>query len=270
MRKLSALALAAVTVTAVLLGYAASAAAVTRWVNDDASSYVPPGTDCNTAGYATIQAAVTAASPGDLIKVCPGTYRENVTIGTNNVKVMSTGGASVTTVNAAISAHVFDVTGLGLTLKGLTIRPAGVADGDIGVNMAISGDTNAYLTQNVIISGRIGINLGCVSSKTKIAHNTVSDQTEAGINIDTCEAPPFPGSHNNSVHHNTACSVTSTASIALGGSSDQNKIHHNTATTISVFGDKNKVHNNTTKMAIVDNGTHSKIHNNNVNPAICP
>lgn len=270
MRKLSALALAAVTVAALLLAQAASAAAVTRWVNDDAGSYSPPGTSCTNAGYATIQAAVTAASPSDVINVCPGTYRENITVATNDLTIMSTGGAAVTTVSAAISAYVFHVTGLGLTLKGLTIRPAGVADGDIGVNIGIGGDTHAKLTYNVIISGRIGINLGCGSSRTKVANNTISDQTEAGINIDTCEAPPFPGSHHNSVHHNTACSVVSTASIALGGSSDKNKIHHNTATTISVYGDKNKVHDNTTKVAIVDNGTGSHLNNNTVNPAICP
>jgi hypothetical protein len=270
MRKLSTLALVAVTVTAVLLGEAASATALDRWVNDDAASYAPPGTSCDIAGYATIQAAVTAASPGDVIKVCPGTYRENVTIGTNDLTVISTGGAPVTTVSAAVSFYVFDITGLGVTLQGLTIRPAGVADGDIGVNMAIGGDTNATLVRNVIISGRIGINLGCGSFGSTVAHNTISGQTEAGINIDTCEAPPFPGSTHNSVHHNTACSVVSTASIALGGSSDKNNIHHNTATTISVYGAKNKVHHNTTKVAIVDNGTNSKIHDNTVNPAICP
>ena len=270
MRKLSGLALAAVTVTTVLLGGAASATALTRWVNDDGSSFVPPGTNCQNPGYATIQSAVDAAIPGDVINVCPGSYRENITIATNDLTVKSTGGASVTTVSAATSFHVFHVTGLGLTLKGFTIRPAGTADGDLGVQMAIDGDTGARLIYNVIISGRIGINLGCVSSRSKVGNNTISDQTEAGINIDTCEAPPFPGSHHNSVHHNLACSVTSTASIALGGSSDRNKIHDNTATTISVFGTANRVHDNTTKFAIVDNGTNSKIHDNTVNPAVCP
>jgi hypothetical protein len=256
--------------TTVLLGGAASATALTRWVNDDGSSFVPPGTNCMNPGYATIQAAVSAAGPSDVVNVCPGSYRENVTVSTNNLTIMSTGGASVTTVSAATSFYVFNVTGTGLTLKGLTIRPAGTADGDIGVQMAIDGDTHAKLTYNVVISGRIGINLGCGSSRTKIANNTVSDQTEAGINIDTCEAPPFPGSTHNSVHHNLVCSVTSTASIALGGSSDKNKIHHNTATTISVFGNSNKVHHNTTKQAIVDNGTNSHIHDNTVNPSVCP
>lgn len=270
MRKLSTLVLAAVTVTTVLLGGVASAAAVTRWVNAGAPAFSPPGTSCNNPGYPTIQSAVNAASPSDVINVCPGSYRENVTISTNDLTIMSTAGQSNTTVSAAVSNHVFDVTGTGLTLKGFTIRPAGTADPDIGVHMSIGGDTGAKLTYNTVILGRIGINLGCGSSRTKLAHNTFSGQTDASINIDTCEAPPFPGSSHNSVHHNTACSVTNTASIALGGSSDRNKIHDNTATTISVFGDRNKVHDNVTKVAIVDNGTNSKIHDNTVNPAICP
>jgi parallel beta-helix repeat protein len=36
---------------------------------------------CANGGYATIQAAVNAASAGDKVKVCPGTYTEQVTVG---------------------------------------------------------------------------------------------------------------------------------------------------------------------------------------------
>ena len=46
---------------------------------------------CPTAQYPTIQSAVTAASPGAHITVCPGTYPEQVTIpaGKNNLTLMS-------------------------------------------------------------------------------------------------------------------------------------------------------------------------------------
>jgi len=147
---------------------------------------------------------------------------------------------------------------------------AGFDDPDIGINMAIEGDTDATIVHNVIRGGRIGINLGCASFGTTVVHNTVNDQTEGGINIDTCEAPPFPGSHDNSIHHNTACSVTATASIALGGSSNDNSIHHNVATSISVFGTGNEVHHNTTKLSIVDNGTDNTLHHNTTDPGVCP
>ena len=50
-----------------------SKAAATRLVDDD-------NTQCPTATYATIQAAVNAAAPGDTIKVCAGNYNENVNV----------------------------------------------------------------------------------------------------------------------------------------------------------------------------------------------
>src|SRR4051812_28537316 len=51
-----------------------AAAAVTRAVDDD-------GVQCPAARYASIQAAVDAAGPGDTVLVCDGAYREQVTIG---------------------------------------------------------------------------------------------------------------------------------------------------------------------------------------------
>jgi hypothetical protein len=173
-------------------------------------------------------------------------------------------------VKASSSAFVFVVAATGVTVRGFTIIPAGVADGDIGVNVAIDGATGLRILENVIFRGRIGINLGCVSVGSVVANNTLTGQTEAGINIDTCEAPPFPGSHNNEIHHNIACSVTATASIALGGSSDDNRIQYNVATTISVFGSDNVVRFNTTQVAIVDNGSSSTLNNNLVDAGVCP
>jgi hypothetical protein len=253
----------------VLCDHAPAAAATTRWVNDDAASYAPPGASCDAAGYSTIQAAIAAAGPGDTIKVCPGAYTENVVVGTPHLNVTSTAGAAATVVKAAASAHVFDITAPAVTLRGFTIVPAGVADADIGVNVAIDGVARAKILDNAILGGRIGVNLGCVSFGSVVADNTVNGQTEGGINIDTCEAPPFPGSHDNSIHHNVACSVTSTASIALGGSSDDNQIHHNIATSISVFGTANKVHHNTTQLVIVDNGSGTTLNNNTADPGVC-
>jgi hypothetical protein len=51
---------------------AQSAAAATTWVVDD------DGVQCPTRDFASIQAAITAATSGDTINVCPGTYIENV------------------------------------------------------------------------------------------------------------------------------------------------------------------------------------------------
>jgi parallel beta-helix repeat protein len=45
--------------------------------------------ECKKAPFTSIQAAVTAASPGDSIKVCPGTYTEQVRITKDGIKLES-------------------------------------------------------------------------------------------------------------------------------------------------------------------------------------
>ena len=72
--------LAAALVFGFLLTSSTSALATTRWVNDPPNTYLPPGTSCTNPGYPTIGAAVAAAVSGDTIRVCDGTYTENVTL----------------------------------------------------------------------------------------------------------------------------------------------------------------------------------------------
>jgi hypothetical protein len=261
------LVLATVVAATLLLGEEASATPTTHWVNDDASSYTPPGASCDDAGYSTIQDAVDASSSGDVIKVCPGIYTENVYVGTSDLTISSTGGASVTQVNAAISFHVFHIRATGVTLEGFTIVPAGSADGDLGVNVAIEGEANVAIAHNVITGGRIGVNLGCASAGNTVAHNTVNGQSEAAINIDTCEGSEF-GSDGNSVHHNTACGGTFSYSIAAGEKSDDNEIHHNVAMWITVSGTGNEVHHNTAEYFAIAAGNTQ--HHNTTDPGACP
>src|SRR5438128_3300479 len=73
-----------------LLGTAVApvaAAAKTRWVDNNTQSGGPAA--CANAHFHTIQAAVDAANPGDEINVCPGTYREQVTVETPHLTVRS-------------------------------------------------------------------------------------------------------------------------------------------------------------------------------------
>jgi len=262
------LALVAVVAANLLFWEEASATPTTHWVNDDASSYTPPGTSCHDAGYSTIQAAVDAASSGDVIKVCPGIYTENVVVGTSNLTISSTGGASVTRVSAAVSADVFLITTHDATLDGFTMVPSGSAGKhDIGVNVSVEGNANATIAHNIIVGGRIGTNLGCASSGNTVIHNTVVGQSEAGINIDTCEGSEF-GSDGNAVHHNTVCGGIFPYSIAAGGKSDNNTIHQNVAMWISVSGTGNQVHHNTAEYFAIAAGNTE--HHNTTDPDACP
>jgi hypothetical protein len=259
---LALVAIAAVTPTTLF------AAPTTRWVNDNSLlGYSAPGTSCSKPGYATIQAAVTAAGAGDTVRVCSGTYTENVSINKPNLAVVSTNGAAVTRVRSVTAAAVFSLTQPNVTLDGFTILPVGTGvKYDIGVNVNIGGNASAEIAHNVIVNGRIGINLGCGSSASTIYHNTVRGSTETGINIDTCEydlpIDELPGSTANSVHHNTVCGGLYPYSIAAGAGSHNNHIHHNSATWITAYGKGNHVHNNVAELFTIWPG--NLAHNNTV------
>jgi hypothetical protein len=225
-----------------------NADAATLWVRPGAPGPAP-GISCSNPGYATIQTAINAASAGDTVNVCPGTYVENISINKVNLTVGSTGGSAVTVIKAAVIASVVTITGVNATIAGFTLVPVGsTAKYDIGVNVAIGGNASALIAHNYIKGGRIGVNLGCSSSGSTVHSNDVRGATETGINIDTCEIAPFPGSTFNSVHHNTVCGGVYPYSIAGGQGSDFNSIHHNTAKWITVYGDGNIVNNNTAQL----------------------
>lgn len=59
----------------------------TRWVDNNSQSGGPAA--CASAHFHTIQAAINAANPGDEINVCPGVYREQLTIDTPHLTVRS-------------------------------------------------------------------------------------------------------------------------------------------------------------------------------------
>ena len=247
-----------------------NANAATRWVRPNALGPAP-GTSCINAGYATIQAAINAANAGDTVNVCPGIYIENITINKAKLTVSSTGGYGVTIIRAAVVNSVVTVTGSKAYIAGFTLVPVGsVAKYDIGVNVAIGGNASTEIADNYIRGGRIGVNLGCASSGSTVYHNIVRGATETGINIDTCEIPPFPGSTFNSVHHNTVCGGLYPYSIAGGQGSDFNSVHHNTARWITLFGDGNIVHNNTAQLFNIVPGNPPNVKFNNTAAAVCP
>ncbi len=121
----------------------AGAAAFDRFVN-------PFGT-CSPDGGApehnTIQEAVAAATVGELIGVCSGTYAEQVVVATNNLTVRATGASAVHVVAPGPGgpSFGFDVSADGVTVLGFDVSGFG-GDGNscgirvTGANVTVTGN----------------------------------------------------------------------------------------------------------------------------------
>lgn len=165
--------LASVLILAIMTGLAALTAApataqTVRWVKASDTTPVAPGASCRDAGYTTISAAVTAAAPGDIIKVCPGTYAESVTVnkpltlqGFNTTdgkcfnRTLTPDPSRDTIVNppSALSGIGFDVTVGNVTIRGFIITDA---DTGIQTGAATAGHT---LEENTLLLNRFGAHL---------------------------------------------------------------------------------------------------------------
>ncbi len=76
--------------------------------------------------YSTIQSAADATTEGNTIKICPGTFHENIIERTNNVTYESYEGADKTIIRSADKQdRLFDIRGNNIVLDGLTIENSG-------------------------------------------------------------------------------------------------------------------------------------------------
>jgi len=143
-------------------------------VDDDGMATVA---DCDAPNptYTMISAAVAAAGPGDIIKVCPGMYNESVTIGMPltllgpNVSVSWSGTrgpeASVTS-----AATTFNVTnGQNVTIDGFTIN------GAFGVYVSTSS-SGTVIEDDIITGTARAVTLDATGSSASVLNNhLVSD-----------------------------------------------------------------------------------------------
>ena len=170
--------------------------------------YVAPGGDCGgvTPCYATVQAAVDAASPGDEIRVATGTYtgvsaRAGVTQTVYISKTVTIRGGytiadwttpdpagSLTTLDAQGRGRVLHITGdISPVVEGLRITGGNAAGlgghswGDTGGGVDGISAT-ATISNNQVLSNtaRHGGGLYLNSSDATLSNNTISNNTAAG------------------------------------------------------------------------------------------
>jgi hypothetical protein len=141
------------------------------------------------ADQATIQAAITAAQPGDTVLVAPGTYLENIDFQGKAIRVTSSDGAGVTIVDGGGAGPVVTFKsseGAGSVLNGLTLRNGspshtfpGTGTSGAGIWIYFSSPT---ITSNVITGNHAicGIGMEVQGGSAVIRGNTITGNTQAG------------------------------------------------------------------------------------------
>jgi hypothetical protein len=169
------------------------------------------GGSCSKPGYNTISAAITAASAGDTIYVCIGTYTEQLVI-SKSLTITGISGASTTIIQAPSpmaadsfgELNIVTITGASTTAKisGFTITgPVSVTcnTGIWGIGIFVQQGATATITRNIITKIHnnpivqcalygFGILVGRAALSTTgtatISVNTISDYQKAAIMVD--------------------------------------------------------------------------------------
>lgn len=158
-------------------------------VVDDDGFATPTDCGASTPAPSTIQSGINAAAPGQIVKVCPGTYVEDVNINKANLILQGSGsGSTIISGPAGGDGNTVSITAAGVTVDGFTITRQGNAAAtwndptlnNQGVNVAASA--NAVLQNNVITGNRNGIYVGQSSNNVIIRRNTI-DFNRTGIHL---------------------------------------------------------------------------------------
>src|SRR3989449_852746 len=212
------------------------------------------GLDCPNFDYATIQAAVDAAVPGDKIKVCRGTYMEQVTIpaGKDGLTLFAeaafhavikappfmTGPMAIVRVNGAQN----------VTIRHFTITGPGVGEcNSIRYGVFVDGGGSALITDNhiteihdiplpprVVVSGcqnghgvavgRMFAPDGPTTGSAIVVHNLIDKYQKGGVLVDNAGSSA-------EVAYNEVVGIGPTSDIAQNGivvaRAAQADVHHN-------------------------------------------
>ncbi len=124
---------------------------------------------CGSPTSASVAAAIVAASAGDSILICPGTYTEAVTVNKDNLTLRGASGnrAAVTVTNAGVP---FTLTGANITLKDMTLT----STNNKAIKREWTASPSAYTFENLAITARDkGVHID-VSGKVSFTNVSVS------------------------------------------------------------------------------------------------
>jgi hypothetical protein len=206
---------------------------------------------CPDEEYPTIQSAVTAAPPGAMIKVCPGTYVEQVTIpaGKDGLTLFSEGYLQAVIqappVMTSPKAIVRVEGAQNVTIRHFTITgPGGGPCDSLEYGVRVDSGGSAIITDNHITQIRdnpfsgcqngvgvlIGRNFENTYGSGTVVHNLIDNYQKGGIVVDGQLAPGTSVSHAE-VAYNEVDGIGPTAVIAQNGIQISRgaiaNVHHN-------------------------------------------
>ncbi|MDW8328439.1 MAG: right-handed parallel beta-helix repeat-containing protein [Candidatus Bipolaricaulota bacterium] len=132
-----------------------------------------------TANYATIGAAITAASPGNTIFVCPGMYNENPNV--NKALTITGAGAASTTINGTAAGNVVTISSSNVTIQGFTITAPASTSNRYGIALATSA-LNTITIANTVIQNlvttatfSVGISIHALNTNVTVTNNQITN-----------------------------------------------------------------------------------------------
>lgn len=187
----------ALAALAAALVMAAPASAAT-WIVDD------NGLDCLDANQVSIQAAVTAAAPGDNIKVCAGVYNEEVDVTKPGLKLYSTPKRAAIikappTIAASSDKAIVNISADGVSLERFTVAGPGPGPCDtLRYGVFVTGGTDVLVKDNHItriqdtpfsgcqngIGLRVGSDFLGFSAEAEVSDNLIDNYQKGGMVID--------------------------------------------------------------------------------------
>lgn len=156
-------------------------AQTTHWVDASVGAPSAPGTGCGAnAGYATIAAALAAASNGDTINLCPGVFTEaNLVVGANVRIQGQTGDPMDTAINAAAAGRVLSViAGVEAQVRSISLTGGASTDGGAILNRGTLELNNVIVRANVSSGGGGGI-MNAVGARLTVLDSLIT-ANEAG------------------------------------------------------------------------------------------
>jgi parallel beta-helix repeat protein len=164
------------------------------------------------SGYNTIQKAINAANPGDVIKVAHGTYHEHLIVNTS-VSIVGENPSS-TVIDGSSNGTAISVIASDVVINGFTIQNG--KQENLFSAILIYNCNSVVINNTVLRNNYLGIRLA-KSNNSRIFNNTITNNTDAGIYV-------HDGSNNNLFFENT---IDNNFIGLLGQDTPSNTFYHN-------------------------------------------